>query len=195
MELFVNLSELTAIHSSITKFQRDWYRGVPRLSECGESLISGREKQLGTPSASQSTVPTFVASSSRPSSASDSPRLLTQNSGAVESQQFATASTKSSRYQPAAYCVQQSVQVTLKLLLFLIQLKSSCRRKNVLWWKRNPQFKTVNCEISRKKKYASIEKLEQQKKEYWYRSKNSLHKSQNAKIKKSINLFPIAILM
>jgi hypothetical protein len=42
-----------------------------------------------------------------------------------------------------------------------------------------------------------IEKLEQQKKkkEPLYRSKNSLHKSQNAKIKKSINLFPIAILM
>jgi len=66
METFVNFSELTAIHSSITKFQSDWYRGVPRLSEFGESLISGREKQLGTPSVSQSTVPTFVASSSRP---------------------------------------------------------------------------------------------------------------------------------
>jgi hypothetical protein len=49
METFVNLSELTAIHSSIMNFEPDWYRGVPRLSECCESLIRGRKKQLRTP--------------------------------------------------------------------------------------------------------------------------------------------------
>jgi hypothetical protein len=34
----------------------------------------------------------------------------------------------------------------------------------VSWWKCDPQFKTLNCEIRRKKRYANIEKLEQQKK-------------------------------
>jgi len=42
-----------------------------------------------------------------------------------------------------------------------------------------------------------MEKLDgkKEKKEYWYRSKTSLNKSQNAKIKMPINCYLFAILM
>jgi len=33
----------------------------------------------------------------------------------------------------------------------------------VSWWKGDPQFKTLNCEIRIKNRYANIEKFEQQK--------------------------------